>query len=133
MPFTIIYSFFLPLKLGTVWFYMGLPLSVLGIIMPFVAQVSFATAPLDKPITTGVYSISRNPEYFSVFLQYVGIGISSLSWVFILCAVAWILAFHIAVVQSEVPSIIAKYGDAYKDYMKRTPRWRGIPKSQQNN
>jgi protein-S-isoprenylcysteine O-methyltransferase Ste14 len=129
MPFTIIYSFFLPLKLGTVWFYVGLPISILGIIMPFVAGVSFATAPLDKPITTGVYRISRNPEYFSVFLQYLGIGMSGLSWVFILCAVAWIISFHIEVVQSEEPSLIEKYGDAYREYMNRTPRWIGIPKS----
>ena len=130
MPFTIIYSFFLPLKLDTVWFYVGLPISILGIVMPFIAGVSFATAPLDKPITTGVYSISRNPEYFSVFLQYLGIGISGLSWVFILCAVAWILSFHIAVKQSEEPSLIEKYGDAYREYMNRTPRWIGIPKSE---
>jgi protein-S-isoprenylcysteine O-methyltransferase Ste14 len=130
MPFTIIYSFFLPLKLGTVWFYLGLPISILGIIMPFIAGVSFATAPLDKPITTGVYRISRNPEYFSVFLQYLGIGISGLSWVFILCAVAWIISFQIEVVQSEEPSLIEKYGDAYKEYMNRTPRWIGIPKSE---
>jgi len=130
MPFTIIYSFFLPLKLGTVWFYVGLPISILGIIMPFIAQVSFATAPLDKPITTGVYRISRNPEYFSVFLQYLGIGISGLSWIFILCAVAWIIPFHIAVVQSEEPSLIEKYGDAYKEYMNKTPRWIGTPKSE---
>ena len=125
MPFTIIYSFFLPLKLGTVWFYVGLPISILGIIMPFMAGVPFATAPLDKPITTGVYRISRNPEYFSVFLQYLGIGTSGLSWVFILCAVAWIISFHIEVVQSEEPSLIEKYGDAYKEYMNRTPRWIG--------
>ncbi|MCJ7631052.1 phosphatidylethanolamine N-methyltransferase family protein [Candidatus Bathyarchaeota archaeon] len=84
MPFTIIYSFFLPLKLGTVWFYVGLPISILGIILPCISGVSFATAPLEKPITTGVYRFSRNPEYFSMFLQYLGIGISGLSWVFIL-------------------------------------------------
>jgi protein-S-isoprenylcysteine O-methyltransferase Ste14 len=133
MPFTIIYSFFLPLKLGTVWFYVGLPISILGIIMPFIAQVSFATAPLDKPITTGVYRITRNPEYFSVFLQYLGIGISSLSWVFILCAVAWIISFHVEVVQSEEPSLIKKYGDAYKEYMSKTPRWIGIPKTEKRD
>jgi protein-S-isoprenylcysteine O-methyltransferase Ste14 len=129
MPFTIIYSFFLPLKLGTIWFYAGLPISMIGIIMPIVAGVSFATAPLDKPLTTGVYRITRNPEYLSVFLQYLGIGISCLSWVFILCAVIWIISFHIEVVQSEEPSLIEKYGDAYKEYMNRTPRWIGIPKS----
>jgi len=133
MPFTIIYSFFLPLKLGTVWFYVGLPISILGIIMPFIAGVSFATAPLDKPITTGVYRITRNPEYFSMFLQYLGIGISGLSWVFVLCAVAWIISFHVEVVQSEEPSLIEKYGDAYREYMSRTPRWIGIPKSEKRN
>jgi len=129
MPFTIIYSFFLPLKLGTVWVYMGLPISILGIILPCISGISFATAPLDKPITTGVYRFSRNPEYFSMFLQYLGIGISGLSWVFILCAVVWIISFHIAVVQSEEPSLIEKYGDAYKKYMDRSPRWIGLPKS----
>jgi protein-S-isoprenylcysteine O-methyltransferase Ste14 len=130
--FTIIYSFFLPLKLGTPWFYVGLPISILGIIMPIISGVSFATAPLDKPITTGVYRITRNPEYFSMFLQYLGLGISCLSWVFILCAVAWIISFHIQVVQSEEPSLIKKYGDAYKEYMNKTPRWIGIPKSKKS-
>lgn len=129
IPFTLIYSFFLPLKPATVWFYVGLPLSILGIIIPFLTQVSFSTAPLDKPITTGVYRFSRNPEYLSVFLQYLGIGISGLSWVFILCAVAWLTSFHIIVLQSEEPSLIEKYGDAYREYMNRTPRWIGILKS----
>ena len=135
LPFTIIYSFFLPLKLGTVWFYVGLPISILGIIMPVISGVSLysATAPLDKPITTGVYRITRNPEYFSGFLQYLGIGISCLSWVFVLCAVAYIISLHIAVVQSEEPSLIERYGDAYKEYMSRTPRWIGIPKSKKND
>jgi protein-S-isoprenylcysteine O-methyltransferase Ste14 len=131
VPFTIIYSFFLPLKLDTVWFYAGLPISILGIIMPIVSGVSLysTTAPLDKPVTTGVYRISRNPEYFSVFLQYLGIGISCLSWVFVLCALVWLISFHIMVVQSEEPSLIEKYGDTYKEYMNKTPRWIGIPKS----
>jgi len=131
MPFTIIYSFFLPLKLGTVWFYVGLPISILGVIMPIVSGVSLysATAPLDKPVTTGMYRITRNPEYFSGFLLYLGIGVSCLSWVFILCAVVWIISAHILVVQSEEPSLIKKYGDTYKEYMSRTPRWIEFPKS----
>ena len=129
MPFTIIYSFFLPLKLGTVWFYVGLPISILGIIMGFMAGVSFATAPLDEPMTRGVYRISRNPMYFSLFVEYLGIGLSGLSWVFVLCAVVLIITFHIWVVRSEEPSLIEKYGSAYREYMNRTPRWIGIPKS----
>ena len=135
MPFTIIYSFFLPLKLDTVWFAVGLPISILGMIMPVLSGFSLydINAPLDKPITTGVYRITRNPEYFSMFLQYLGIGISGFSWVFVLCAVVWIISFHIQVVHSEEPSLIEKYGDAYREYMDRTPRWIGIPKSEKKD
>ena len=135
IPFTMVYSLFLPLKIGTVWFYVGLPISILGIIMPIIAGVSLydANAPLDKPVTTGVYRITRNPEYFSGFLQYLGIGIACLSWVFILCSVAYIISLHIVVVRSEEPSLIKKYGDAYREYMNRTPRWIGIPKSKKTD
>ncbi len=132
-PFTLIYSFFLPLKLGTVWFYIGLPISILGIVMTLMAGISFATAALDRPMTKGVYSVSINPMYFGGFMEYVGIGISCLSWVSLLCAVAWIISFHIGVVQSEEPSLIEKYGDAYREYMNRTPRWIGIPKSKKSD
>ena len=128
-PFTIIYSFFLPLKLGTAWFYVGLLISILGILMCIMVGVSFATVPLDKPITTGVYRISRHPAYFSGFLVTLGIGISCLSWIFVLCAALLIISYHIMVVQSEEPSAIKKYGDAYREYLNRTPRWIGIPKS----
>jgi len=132
-PFTLIYSFFLPLKLGTAWFYLGLPISILGIVMILMAGISFATAPLDKPMTKGVYSISRNPMYFGGFLEFLGIGISCLSWVFLLCAILWIITFHIGVVQMEEPFLIEKYGDAYKKYVNRTPRWIGIPKSEKRD
>jgi protein-S-isoprenylcysteine O-methyltransferase Ste14 len=128
MPFTIGYSIFLPLKLGTEWFYVGIPISILGTVMSFMAGVSFATAPLDKPITKGVYSISRNPMYFGMFWMYTGIGIACASWIFLLCAVVWIISWHIGVVNEE-RILLEKYGSAYREYMDRTPRWIGIPKS----
>ena len=128
MPFTIGYSIFLPLKLGTEWFYVGTPICFLGIVMGIMAGVSFATAPLDEPMTKGVYSISRNPMYFGMFLMYIGIGIACASWVFLLCAVVWIISWHIGVVNEE-RILLEKYGNAYREYMNRTPRWIGIPKS----
>ena len=132
MPFTIVYSIFLPLKLGTEWFYVGIPICFLGIVMDFMAGVSFATAPLDEPMTKGVYSISRNPMYFGMFLMYIGIGIASASWVFLLCAVIWIVSWQIGVVNEE-RILLEKYGNAYREYMDRTPRWIGIPKSRKND
>jgi len=132
MPFTIGYSIFLPLKLGTVWFYVGIPICFLGIVMGIMAGVSFATAPLDEPITKGVYSISRNPMYFGGFLEYVGIGIACASWIFLLCAVIWIISWNIGVVNEE-RILLKKYGSAYREYMNRTPRWIGIPKSRKSD
>ena len=128
IPLTIIYSVFLPLKLGTVWFYVGLPFYLLGLFMNLMAGINIATTLLDKePITKGIYRFSRHPAYFGGFLIYLGIGIAGASWVFILLSLAWIIMWYIAV-PSEECSLLKKYGDAYREYMNKTPRWIGIPK-----
>jgi len=129
IPFTVVYSIFLPLKLGTAWFYVGLPICFLGIVMSSMAYISLATAPTDEPITKGVYSISRNPGYFGQFLMYIGVGVACASWVFLLCAVVWIISWDIGLVGEE-RILLEKYGNAYREYMNRTPRWMGIPKSE---
>ena len=128
MPFTLFYSIFLPLKLGTFWFYVGLPIYLLGLVMALMFSISFATAPLDEPINKGVYAISRHPGYFGFFLGCVGIGIACASWIFLLCAMVWIVSWNFGVVEEE-RFLLDKYGDAYREYMNQTPRWIGIPKS----
>ena len=58
----IIYSVFLPLKLGATWLYAGLAIYLLGIIMYMIVLVSFATTPLDRePVVKGLYRYSRHP------------------------------------------------------------------------
>jgi len=132
MPFTIVYSIFLPLKLGTVWFYVGIPICLLALVMGIMAGVAFATAPLDEPINKGVYRISRHPMYFAGFLEYVGIGIACASWVFVLCAGVWIITWNIGVIEEE-RICLKMYGDAYREYLNRTPRWIGIPKPEKKD
>ena len=127
MPLTVVYSVFLPLKIGTVWLYVGLPIFALALAMTLMSSISFATTPLGEPVTKGVYRISRHPIYLSGFLLYVGIGIACASWVLLLCAVVWIVLWSI-VVPTEERFLLKKYGDAYREYMNRTPRWIGIPK-----
>jgi len=128
MPFTFIYSIFLPLKLGTLWFFAGLPICLLALVMGLMFGISFATAPLGEPMSKGIYAILRHPGYFSFFLMCVGIGIACASWVFLLCALVWIVSWHFGVVEEE-HILLEKYGDAYREYMNRTPRWIGMPKS----
>ena len=126
-PFVILYSIFLPLKLGTAWLYVGLPVFVLGLTMQVMITISVAKTPLNKPATQGAYRFSRHPIYFSSFLTFVGTGIASASWVILLCALLWIVFLNIAALNEE-HFLVKQYGDAYREYMNRTPRWIGIPK-----
>ena len=125
---TIIYSIFVPLKLGTGWFYTGLAVYLLGLIVYVMVWVGFATTPPDKLITTGIYRYSRNPMQLSQVVIYLGVGIATASWVFLLLAVAYIVMPFLWVAAEE-RHCLKYYGDAYREYMNRTPRWLGIPKS----
>ena len=49
LPFTLIYSIFLPLKLGTFWFFAGRPIYLLALVMVLMFSTSFLTAPLGEP------------------------------------------------------------------------------------
>ncbi len=128
MPLSIIYSIFLPLKIGTPWFYIGLVIFILALVMSTMTTIGFATTPVEKPVASGIYRVSRHPIYLSGFLLNLSIAIACASWVILLCAILWIVLWHI-VVPTEERFLTEKYGDAYREYMNRTPRWIGIPKS----
>jgi protein-S-isoprenylcysteine O-methyltransferase Ste14 len=123
-----IYSIFVPLKLGTVWFYIGLPIYLVGLIFTILATLTFARTSPDEPNTQGIYRISRHPMYMGFLLICLGIGIAFASWIFLLWAVVFMIIQHILVIPEE-RYCLEKYGDAYREYMHRTPRWIGIPKS----
>jgi len=126
-PLTIIYSIFLPLKIGTVWFYIGIPIFVLSLAMTVITYINYANTPIDKPVTRGIYRISRHPIYLTGFVMYLGMGVACASWVMILCGVFWLGLWSIAV-PTEERFLIGRYGDAYREYMDRTPRWIGVPR-----
>jgi protein-S-isoprenylcysteine O-methyltransferase Ste14 len=123
------YSVFLPLKLNTAWFYVGLFVFLLGVIVDFMAGVSWATNPLEKPITRGVYRISRHPMDFGNFVVIIGIGLACASWVVLLLGIVLITLMNMKAVHEE-RFCLKKFGNVYREYVKRTPRWIGIPKSQ---
>jgi protein-S-isoprenylcysteine O-methyltransferase Ste14 len=128
MPVSIIYSIFLPIKIGTAWFYTGLVILIAALVISLMSTISFAITPVDKPFTGGIYSISRHPVYLSGFLLYLSIAIASASWIILLCAVLWLVFLHI-VIPAEESHLIDQYGEAYREYRNSTPKWIGIPKS----
>jgi protein-S-isoprenylcysteine O-methyltransferase Ste14 len=125
----LIYSVFLPLKVGTTWFYVGLPICLLGLIMLTVAMVNTATTPLDEPFTKGLYRYSRHPIYLTQILMFIGVGIASASWIFLFFTILRTIASLILIIPEE-RFCLDKYGGAYREYMNQTPKWIGIPKSE---
>jgi len=124
------YSVFLPLKLNTIWFVIGLLIYLPVILFLFIGLLNFATTPVDELVTKGVYGVSRNPSYVSDVLLMVSIGIAFLSWVFLLVAIVEFFLLRYYVMAVEESFLLEKYGKVYRDYINTTPRWIGIPKSE---
>ena len=127
-----LYSIFLPLRLGTLWFYIGLPISLLGIAMYIIVSVNIANTPVDRPVTKGLYRYSRHPMYMASIPALVGVGIASASWLFLLLSVLFAVT-HLMNGISEERLCLEAYNSVYQDYLDRTPRWIGIPKTSGKN
>lgn len=121
-----IYSVFLPLKPRTYWFYPGLILYLVGMFIEIIALHNFMATPADKPVTTGIYRVSRNPMYIGEFLKCSGIGLACVSWIYMSLAITQIILWHHLVLLEE-HECLEKYGRAYREYINKTPRWIGIP------
>jgi protein-S-isoprenylcysteine O-methyltransferase Ste14 len=124
----LIYSVFLPLKLGTIWFNVGLPITLIGLVSVTIAMANFATTPWDEPVTKGLYHYSRHPIYITLFIFLLGVSIASASWLFLLLSTVFTILNSQRAIHEE-RFCLEKYGDAYREYLNRTPKWIGIPKS----
>ena len=122
------YSIFLPLKISTIWFPIGLVIFLLGLVMNIAATINFARTPIENPVTSGVYRYSRHPIYVALLLIYLSVSIAAASWVFLLLTVLFAIALRLSAADEE-RYCLERYGAAYNEYMVRTPRWIGIPKS----
>ena len=127
----VIYSVFLPLKLGTIWFYVGLPITLIGLVGNMVTVVSWASTPAGKIVTVGLYRFSRHPFYVTEVLLLLGASIASASWVFLLFPII-VGVGAVYFIKIEEAQCLGHYGNAYQEYMDRTPRWIGIPRAGEN-
>jgi len=123
-----IYSIFLPLKLRTIWFYVGIPIALFGLIGMVIVMVNWANSPPTEPIRKGLYRYSRHPMYLTYFLVFLGTSIATASWLFVLFLILFTVG-TVAFVDFEEKGCLEQYGDIYREYRDRTPRWIGIPRS----
>jgi protein-S-isoprenylcysteine O-methyltransferase Ste14 len=124
----IIYSIFLPLKIFSMWFYVGLVIYLLGMLFVLLATFGFSNTSIDKPVTAGVFRYSRNPMYLGFFLIYVGTGIASASWLVLVFVLVIAVLQNYYMIPPEERMCLKKYGENYQVYMDKTPKWIGISK-----
>jgi protein-S-isoprenylcysteine O-methyltransferase Ste14 len=130
----VLYSVFLPLKLGSIWFYVGLPITLLGLGGTILVLVDWANTPAGQPVTRGIYRYSRHPMYVTEVFIFLGVSIMSASWVFLLFTIiSGVGVTRPYFVKIEEAQCLGHYGAAYREYMNRTPRWIGIPKSEKSD
>jgi len=124
----VIYSIFLPLELGTIWSYVGIPVTLIGLATVTIVMVNFAATPYGEPVTKGLYRYSRHPMYITSTLFFLGVGIASASWLFLLLSILFSISHFMNAIPEE-RFCLKQYGKAYQEYMNRTPKLIGIPKA----
>ncbi|MBN2245944.1 MAG: isoprenylcysteine carboxylmethyltransferase family protein [Candidatus Aminicenantes bacterium] len=121
------YSIFLPLRLGTLWFYAGLAFFAIGLILLAASTIDFISTPTHKVITRGIYRFSRHPMYLAISIICLGSGLASASWLFLFISIIMALCFY-QEAQIEEKYCLETYGQPYQKYLNKTPKWLGLPK-----
>jgi protein-S-isoprenylcysteine O-methyltransferase Ste14 len=109
----------------------GVLVFVVGGVLALAAERTFKrigtnVAPWEPSLrlaTTGVYGYLRNPMYVGLGLMTAGAGIAFASgWTFVLMIPA-ALILHYGIVLREERYLERKFGDAYRAYKARVPRY----------
>ncbi len=112
-------------------------LQLVGAIMIFAGILSFSLALISfksswrvgidaiapgRLITTGIFSISRNPIFLSMDLYFLGTFLIYSNIFFLLCFFCISLGFHFQIHQEEI-FLTQKYGNSYHGYMTQVSRY----------
>jgi protein-S-isoprenylcysteine O-methyltransferase Ste14 len=112
--------------------WLGIPLMIIGLAITFYAMDFFRTFSrwvgnaTPGLATSGLYRYSRNPQFVGYGLFVFGFLVvwwNALAWIALLSYAA--LAYGITLVEEE--HLTKTYGDSYRSYCQRVPRYLGIP------
>ena len=118
----IIMIVFTPLKIGSGVFIPGIIIFTIGLVLFTIALLNFKNTPLDQPVTTGIYGMSRHPQILSLFILAFGICLAIGSWLALFLLIISPI-FRRRRILEEERACLEQYGDLYRAYMKRVPRY----------
>ncbi len=111
----------------------GAVLIIVGLALIVLARREFAQRgqptdpglPTSNVVTTGVFSVSRNPIYLGAVCFLIGIALTvNLPWVLVLLLPA-LVACHYVLIAPEERYLAAKFGEEYRTYAASVHRWIG--------
>jgi protein-S-isoprenylcysteine O-methyltransferase Ste14 len=111
----------------------GAALIIVGVALVVLARREFAQRgqptdpghPTSKVVTTGVFSVSRNPLYLGGICVLVGIALAAnLPWVLVFLLPA-LVACHYILIAPEERYLATKFGEEYRTYAASVHRWIG--------
>ena len=111
----------------------GVALIIMGVTIIVLARREFARRdqptdpghPTTQVVTTGVFSVSRNPLYLGAACFLVGVALAAnLPWVLVLL-VPSLVACHYVLIAPEERYLLAKFGKEYRMYTATVHRWMG--------
>ena len=117
-----------------------LPLQIAGVVIESFGILIFVVSVLEMKdnwragvqkeektdlVTTGVYSISRNPAFLGFDLMYIGVLLAFFNWFLLVATIFAVLLFHLQIVNVEEDFLIEAFGQEYLTYKKRVFRYFG--------
>ncbi len=118
----ILYTIFIPLSLNKYLLYSGLIIYIVGINTLIISIYQFAISAPNKIVNTGLYALSRHPVYLSFYLLFLGICISTSSFVLLILWIIHILLQH-QIIKKEEADLHRFYGKSYENYCRQTKRY----------
>jgi protein-S-isoprenylcysteine O-methyltransferase Ste14 len=95
---------------------------VLGFVGFVMALFNFKYTPMNQPVTEGLYRFSRNPQWVMFAIVMLSTGIAVGSGIAVLLLSVRIVFNHFRILGEE-RACLEQYGDAYREYMERAPRY----------
>jgi protein-S-isoprenylcysteine O-methyltransferase Ste14 len=120
-------------RLTLVFVFIGITLMILGALLASMARGELRRhdQPIDpghpthKIVTTGVFSVSRNPLYLGGIGILAGLALAlNFPWLIVLL-IPGIVACHYILIAPEERYLTDKFGEEYRMYTERVGRWIG--------
>jgi protein-S-isoprenylcysteine O-methyltransferase Ste14 len=107
----------------------GVLLALLGLVLALRSALLLAgrgrprRGPRPPFVIAGPYTRMRNPLLVGVIVALLGVAIAMDSRALGLAALVAAVAAHLWVVRVEEPRLRDRFGEAYREYLARVPRW----------